>query len=94
MVYLGLNILRVLYLLTHSYMLIKDGYYRRAESEARLPCYIMRYQSDCPPSVLNHVIDAGAQDSLCSDNRGAFNFLFLCCRSVSTLILLLHSIIP
>ena len=77
MVYLGLLLLRVFHLFTHGYVLIKDGYDRCAESEARLPGYVKRYQSNCSPSVLNHVIDARPQDSLCSDNHGAFTFLFL-----------------
>ena len=34
-VYLGLNILRVFNLLSHSYMLIKDGYDCCTESETR-----------------------------------------------------------
>ena len=43
MIYLGLNILRVFYLLTHGYMLIKDWYDCRTESEARFPGYVLGY---------------------------------------------------
>ena len=79
MVYLGLNLLRVFHLFTHSYVLIKDGYDRCAESEARLPGDVEGYQSDCPPSVLNHVIDTCPQNFLSPDSYGAsaFTFLFL-----------------